>query len=95
VENQGRCQLKIEAPFNLCLSNQGITPSTIFRGAWAYVLSLHSNVADIIFGAINSGREIPIDGINDMIGLCINTIPIRVAGKLFFIWIIYIPKSYK
>ncbi|KAJ1971112.1 hypothetical protein H4R35_005459, partial [Dimargaris xerosporica] len=56
----------------------GIGMNTLLRGLWALVLSRYLNEREeITFGALVSGRNIPVDGIDDLVGLCINTIPFR------------------
>ncbi|RVW09066.1 non-ribosomal peptide synthetase [Prescottella agglutinans] len=58
---------------------RGVTMSTIVRVAWAIVLGAWTRRDDVVFGAIVSGRPPQIDGIEDMVGLFINTVPIRVV----------------
>ncbi|RVW00523.1 amino acid adenylation domain-containing protein [Rhodococcus spongiicola] len=58
---------------------RGVTLSTIVRAAWAIVLGAWTRRDDVVFGAIVSGRPPQINGIEDMVGLFINTIPIRVT----------------
>ncbi len=58
---------------------RGVTMSTIVRVAWAIVLGAWTRRDDVVFGAIVSGRPPQIDGIEDMVGLFINTVPIRVT----------------
>ncbi|WP_425334427.1 amino acid adenylation domain-containing protein [Prescottella agglutinans] len=59
--------------------DRGVTMSTIVRVAWAIVLGAWTRRDDVVFGAIVSGRPPQIDGIEDMVGLFINTVPIRVT----------------
>ncbi|WP_434047551.1 MULTISPECIES: amino acid adenylation domain-containing protein [Sorangium] len=56
----------------------GLTLSTLVRGAWALLLSRYSGESDVLFGATVSGRSTGVDGIDAMVGLFINTIPVRV-----------------
>ncbi|NKR72651.1 amino acid adenylation domain-containing protein [Rhodococcus hoagii] len=58
---------------------RGVTLSTIVRVAWAIVLGAWTRRDDVVFGAIVSGRPPEVDGIEDMVGLFINTIPVRVT----------------
>lgn len=55
-----------------------LTVNTIVHGAWALILSRYSNRQDIVFGATVSGRPAEISGIESMIGMFINTLPVRV-----------------
>ncbi|KAJ4424481.1 Non-ribosomal peptide synthetase [Gnomoniopsis sp. IMI 355080] len=55
-----------------------ITMSTILRAAWALVIAKISHKSDVIFGAIQTGRLIPIPGIEEIVGPCITLVPVRV-----------------
>ncbi|MDN5513859.1 MAG: amino acid adenylation domain-containing protein, partial [Pseudomonas sp.] len=55
-----------------------ITPNTLFQGAWALLLSRYSGMRDVLFGVTVSGRPPQLAGVEDMIGLFINTLPLRV-----------------
>ncbi|MDN4015109.1 condensation domain-containing protein [Chryseobacterium gambrini] len=56
----------------------GVTLNTYVQAAWSYLLSSYNHSEDIIFGAVVSGRPPEVSGIESMVGLFINTIPIRV-----------------
>ena len=56
----------------------GITLSTLLQGAWALLLSRYNDQADVLFGATVSGRPAELPGVERMVGLFINTIPVRV-----------------
>lgn len=66
--------LKMEA---LC-NHLGITQNTFINGIWGYLLSRYNNTNDVVFGAVVSGRPAELKGVEDMVGLFINTIPVRV-----------------
>lgn len=55
-----------------------VTLNTFFQCAWALVLSKYSRSSDVVFGAVVSGRPEEIEGVESMIGLFINTIPVRL-----------------
>jgi len=55
-----------------------ITVNTILQGVWALILSRHSGEHDVLFGITVSGRSAPLRGIERMIGLFINALPMRV-----------------
>ncbi len=57
----------------------GLTINTIFRAAWALLLSRYSSSDDIVFGATVAGRPPELPGALDMVGLFINTVPVRLA----------------
>ena len=54
-----------------------LTLSTIVQAAWALLLSRYSGESDVVFGVTVSGRP-PISGVENMVGLFINTLPLRV-----------------
>ncbi|WP_033289500.1 non-ribosomal peptide synthetase [Amycolatopsis jejuensis] len=56
----------------------GITAGTLLQGAWAAVLAERSGLSDITFAAMVSGRTSEVDGVEDIIGLLANTVPVRV-----------------
>jgi microcystin synthetase protein McyA len=57
----------------------GITLGTLVQAAWAVLLSLYTDSSDIVFGVTSSGRTTDIPRIDAMVGLLINTLPVRVA----------------
>jgi len=56
-----------------------LTLNTLVQGAWAILLGRHSGRDDVAFGAVASGRPAGLAGVESMIGLFINTLPVRVA----------------
>jgi len=57
---------------------QRLTLNTVSQGAWALLLSRYSQQSDVIFGAVVSGRPPALAGFDKMVGLFINTLPVRV-----------------
>ena len=55
-----------------------MTINTLLIGAVGVVLSKYLNHKDIVIGMTTSGRGINLPGIEDMIGLFINTLPVRM-----------------
>ncbi|MGH2507817.1 MAG: condensation domain-containing protein, partial [Ktedonobacteraceae bacterium] len=55
-----------------------LTMNTLLMGAWALLLSRYSGEDDIVFGTTVSGRSEMVAEIESMVGLFINTLPIRV-----------------
>jgi amino acid adenylation domain-containing protein len=56
----------------------GITLNTIVQGAWAELLSQVTGRDDVTFGSSVSGRPPELPGIENMVGLLTNTVPVRV-----------------
>jgi len=56
----------------------GLTPNTLARAAWARVLARHGGPRDVVFGATVSGRPADLAGVESMVGVFINTVPVRI-----------------
>jgi amino acid adenylation domain-containing protein len=59
-------------------ARHGVTLNTILQGAWAVVLSRYTGEDDVVFGAVRACRHVPVEGAAGMIGMLINTVPLRV-----------------
>ncbi len=55
-----------------------ITTATVIKAAWAYVLAQVSATADVVFGHTISGRNAAVEGVGNMVGPCLNLVPVRV-----------------
>jgi amino acid adenylation domain-containing protein len=55
-----------------------LTMNTLVQGAWALLLSRYSGESDILFGSTSSGRPAELKGVESMVGLFVNTLPLRV-----------------
>ncbi|MFY7569216.1 amino acid adenylation domain-containing protein [Streptomyces sp. WI04-05B] len=55
-----------------------VTLNTVLQGAWAALLGRLLGRDDVVFGATVSGRPPEVPGIESIVGLFINTIPVRV-----------------
>jgi amino acid adenylation domain-containing protein/non-ribosomal peptide synthase protein (TIGR01720 family) len=55
-----------------------ITLNTVLQGAWGLLLSRYSGTEDVVFGATSSGRTVGPTDIEKMVGLFINTLPVRI-----------------
>ncbi|MCG8416661.1 MAG: amino acid adenylation domain-containing protein [Proteobacteria bacterium] len=56
---------------------QSLTLNTLVQAAWSILLSRYSGESDVVHGAISSGREPDLAGADHMIGVFINTLPVR------------------
>jgi amino acid adenylation domain-containing protein len=56
---------------------QFLTVNTVIQGVWSALLARYSGREDVLFGATTSGRSISLAGIESMVGLFINTLPVR------------------
>ena len=60
-------------------ASAGVTLNTMVQVAWGIVLGALTGRSDVVFGGTVSGRPPEIPGIESMVGLFINTIPVRVT----------------
>ncbi len=61
--------------------DSGVTVNTITEAAWGVLLQRYNNTNDIVFGKVVSGRNAEVKYIEQMLGLFINTIPVRVKTE--------------
>ncbi len=57
---------------------RGLTLNTVMQGAWAILLGRLTGRSDVVFGAVHSGRPVDLPGMESMVGLFLNTLPVRV-----------------
>jgi amino acid adenylation domain-containing protein/non-ribosomal peptide synthase protein (TIGR01720 family) len=55
-----------------------LTLNTLIQGAWAFLLSRYSGTDDVVFGATRACRKSALENSESMIGLLINTLPVRL-----------------
>ncbi|WP_447599364.1 amino acid adenylation domain-containing protein [Nitrospira sp. Nam80] len=58
-----------------------VTLNTLVQGAWAWLLSRYSDETDVLFGVTVAGRPPALAGVEDMVGLFINSLPLRVQVR--------------
>ncbi|MCP5049616.1 MAG: B12-binding domain-containing radical SAM protein, partial [bacterium] len=79
------CKTRFSVPereeLELFTRDHKVTLSGLIYSAWGLLLQRYNNRPDIIFGTTVSGRSIGIKGIEDIVGLFINTIPLRVQTR--------------
>ncbi|MFI7500903.1 amino acid adenylation domain-containing protein [Streptomyces sp. NPDC049687] len=66
------------AALNTTARTRGLTVSTVLQGLWAVLLGRLTGREDVVLGATVSGRDADVPGIDTMVGLFINTLPVRV-----------------
>ncbi|MBA4602106.1 non-ribosomal peptide synthetase [Thermoactinomyces mirandus] len=58
-----------------------VTPSTFFQTIWGILLQKYNDTDDVVFGTVVSGRPSELPQVEKMVGLFINTVPIRIRSK--------------
>jgi amino acid adenylation domain-containing protein/thioester reductase-like protein/non-ribosomal peptide synthase protein (TIGR01720 family) len=57
-----------------------VTINTVFQALWGILLHRYNNSNDVVYGTIVSGRPSEIEGVERMVGLFINMIPVRIRS---------------
>ena len=76
-ERRRRLPVERTAALRALARRQKLTLNTLVQGAWILLLSHLSGVRDVLFGAVVSGRPADLPQVESMIGLFINTLPVR------------------
>ncbi|MFI2615625.1 amino acid adenylation domain-containing protein [Streptomyces sp. NPDC018584] len=75
-------RLHLTAELTAALSRRaaeaGVTLNTVTQAAWALVLARLTGGRDLVFGGVVAGRPHDLPGAGEMVGLFINTLPVRV-----------------
>src|SRR5215217_987846 len=58
-----------------------VTLNTVVGGAWAVMLARSAGVEEVVYGSVVSGRPAELEGVEGMVGLFINTLPVRVRVR--------------
>ena len=69
---------ELTAALHTLARQQRLTLNTLVQGAWALLLSRYSGREEVVFGVTVSGRPSSLTGVEGMIGLFINTLPLRL-----------------
>ena len=69
---------KLTARLHELAREQQVTLNSILQAVWGILLQRYNNSDDAVFGTVVSGRIPDVNGIEEMVGLFINTIPVRV-----------------
>lgn len=65
------------AALQLLAREHRLTMNTVVQGAWAFVLSQYSGEEDVLYGIVVAGRPHNLEGAESIVGLFINTLPVR------------------
>lgn len=57
-----------------------VTLNTLMQAAWGLLLARHNNQADVMFGVTSSGRPGDLPDAGQMLGVFINTLPLRLQA---------------
>lgn len=79
LELSSRLSEPLTDQLKLAARHSRITLSTFAQGAWALLLSCYSRQNDVVFGVTVSGRPVSLPGAESLVGLLVNTLPVRVS----------------
>ena len=71
---------KLGAELVALSKNLRVTLNSVAQGLWSILLQRYSNSRDVVFGNVISGRPSEVESVEEMVGLFINTIPLRVTS---------------
>ncbi|MFG2000485.1 amino acid adenylation domain-containing protein [Spirillospora sp. NPDC048911] len=61
---------------------RGLTMNTVFQGAMGLALGTATGQSDVVFGGTVTGRSPEVPGIQNMAGMFLNTLPVRIRQDL-------------
>ncbi|MDP9122406.1 MAG: condensation domain-containing protein, partial [Acidobacteriota bacterium] len=70
---------RLSAALQRFVRDAQLTLNTVMQGAWAIALARSAGEDEVVFGATVAGRPAALPGVESMIGLFINTLPVRVT----------------
>ena len=76
-EQNVRLSIHTSAALQSLARENRLTLNTLVQAAWACVLSRCSGETDVVFGTVVSGRPAALAGVEFMVGLFINSLPLR------------------
>ncbi|NYI04382.1 non-ribosomal peptide synthetase [Allostreptomyces psammosilenae] len=60
---------------------RGLTLGSVVQGAWGLLLGGLTGRTDVVFGTTVSGRGVEVPGVESMVGLFVNTLPVRMRWR--------------
>ncbi|MCP4216453.1 MAG: AMP-binding protein, partial [bacterium] len=79
---QAKTELILEEELTASLSKTAsrhrVTLNTLCQALWGILLQKYNDTSDALFGAVVSGRPPEIPGVEQIVGLFINTVPVRI-----------------
>jgi amino acid adenylation domain-containing protein len=70
---------EVTAKLKLFAKQHQVTINSLIQAAWALILSFYSGENDVIFGATYSGRPTNLMNAEQIVGVFINTLPVRIS----------------
>ncbi|MGD2089761.1 MAG: amino acid adenylation domain-containing protein, partial [Candidatus Aminicenantes bacterium] len=87
INNKSPGNLIVQLPLDLqkeigCfVKTHKVTLAALVYSSWGLLLQKYNNCSDVVFGTTVSGRSARVTGIENIVGLFINTLPLRVVSR--------------
>ncbi len=77
AEQKAELSRELTAGLQALAARHKLTLQTVTLGAWALLVSRYGGEEDVVFGSAVSGRPAALPGVETMVGMFINTLPVR------------------
>lgn len=81
--SRGDAKLSLSPELTASLSETaatlGVTLGALLHAAWGVLLTRYTDADDVVFGSVVSGRPEELPGVDRLVGLLINTVPLRLT----------------
>jgi non-ribosomal peptide synthetase component F len=78
IEREIRLPQTVAKRLQAVVREHQLTLSALAHAAWALLLSSYAGTRDVVFGTVVSGRPAETAGVESMVGIFINTLPVRM-----------------
>ncbi|WP_338848356.1 amino acid adenylation domain-containing protein [Massilia sp. W12] len=83
--NAADCEFVLDQDFTRRLQEVArkhqLTVNSLLQSAWGFLLQRYNNLDDVVFGCVIAGRPPGLAGVESMIGMFLNTQPLRVRSQ--------------
>jgi amino acid adenylation domain-containing protein len=80
-EIEAQLSASVTAALRLIARQNDVTLNTVVMGIWAILLARISGESEVVFGATKTTRRASIAGADSIVGLFLNTVPVRIAVR--------------
>jgi amino acid adenylation domain-containing protein/non-ribosomal peptide synthase protein (TIGR01720 family) len=78
IKRKFELPLQLSTAVKTLVASLGVTESSFVQVIWSLLVGAHTNSNDVVFGSVVSGRPAELKGVEEMIGLFSNTVPVRL-----------------